>query len=71
MLWVYITFPCYWFATKKIETKLTQMAKQDRSSLMTENDVEFLRTIGIEADLETLRNGGRKSENDKMKIGII
>ena len=38
---------------------------------MTENDLEFLRTIGIEADLETLRNEGRKSENDKMKIGII
>lgn len=32
---------------------------EDRANAMTEKDVEFLRSVGIETDLETLRNGAR------------
>ena len=55
-IWYYITYPFFWLTTRKIKKKLTQVAAEDRAALLTEKDVEFLRTIGVETDLETLRN---------------
>lgn len=57
----YIFFPYYWLTTEKIDKKLTRIAAEDRADLLTEKDVEFLRSIGVETDLETLRNGGKKN----------
>lgn len=45
---------------KTIDEKLREIAAQDRAALLTERDVEFLRSIGIDADLEKL-----KKRNDK------
>ena len=59
-LWYYISFPYYWLTTRKTDKKLKQIAEEDRNSLLTENDVEFLKSIGIETDLETLKRGGRE-----------
>ena len=58
--WYYITYPIYRLSTRKIDKKLTQIAAEDRAALLNENDVDFLRSIGIDTDLETLRNGGKK-----------
>lgn len=55
MLWDYICLPFLWLSTRKIDKKLTQIAAEDRASLITEKDVEFLRSIGIETTLEKLR----------------
>ena len=60
MLWYYICFPFLWLSTRKIDKKLTKIAAEDRAALLTEKDVEFLRSIGVETDLETLRNECRK-----------
>ena len=60
MLWYYICFPFLWFSTRKIDKKLTKIAEEDRAALLTEKDVEFLRSIGVDTDLETLRNECRK-----------
>ena len=55
-LWYCICFPYYWLSARKIDKKLTRIAAEDRAALLTEKDVEFLRSIGVETDLETLRN---------------
>ena len=60
MLWYYICFPFLWLSTRKIDKKLTKIAAEDRAALLTEKDVEFLRNIGVDTDLETLRNECRK-----------
>ena len=60
MLWYYICFPFLWLFTRKIDKKLTKIAAEDRAALLTEKDVEFLRSIGVDTDLETLRNECRK-----------
>lgn len=54
-IWSYITYPYYWITTRKIDKKLTQIAEKDRRSLITEKDVEFLKSISIETDWETLK----------------
>ena len=59
-IWYYVSFPYYWLSTRKIDKWLTQAAAEDRANLLTEKDVEFLRTIGINTDLETLRNECKK-----------
>lgn len=56
MLWFYISFPYYWLSTRKIEKMLAEAAAKDRAALLTEKDVEFLRSIGVETTLEELRN---------------
>ena len=60
-VWDLITCPFTWRKDKEFKRKLTQIAAEDRATLLNENDVEFLSTIGIDTDLETLRNGGRKN----------
>ena len=54
-LWYYITFPYFWLSTRRIDKKLKQIAEEDRNSIITENDVEFLKSIGVKTDLETLQ----------------
>lgn len=54
-LWYYITFPYYWLSTRKVDKWLTQAAAEDRAALLTEEDVEFLKSIGVETTLEELR----------------
>ena len=54
-LWYYITYPFYWFSTRKIDKKLSQIAAEDRAALLNEKDVELLRSIGVETDLKTLQ----------------
>ena len=55
-LWDCIRFPFLWLTTRKIDKKLTQIAAEDRAALLTEKDVEFLSSIGVASDIETLRN---------------
>ena len=59
-IWYYLTFPYYWLSTRKVEKRLYQAAEEWKASA-TEKDVEYLRSIGIETDLETLRNGCKKN----------
>lgn len=59
-LWDYICLPFLWLSTRKIDKRFTQVAAEDRAALLTEKDVEFLRSIGVETDLETLRNECKK-----------
>lgn len=56
-VWYYICFPFLWLSTRKINKKLSQIAAEDRAALLTEKDVEFLKSIGVETDLEALRSG--------------
>lgn len=64
-LWYYISFPYYWLTTRKIDKKLTQITSEDKAALLTEKDVEFLRSIGVETTLEELRNEGKNNERRK------
>lgn len=59
-LWDYICFPFLWLSTRKIDKRFTQVAAEDRAALLTEKDVKFLRSIGVETNLETLRNECKK-----------
>lgn len=56
-VWDYITLPYYWITTIGVDKKLLKLAEEDRTSLTTEKDVEFLKSLGVDVDLETLRNG--------------
>lgn len=40
---------------KEIDNFLREVAAHDRAALLTEKDVLFLKSIGIDTDLETLR----------------
>ena len=62
MLWYYICLPFNWLSTRKIDKKLTKIAAEDRANLLTEKDVEFLRSSGVETDLETLQNECKKAK---------
>ena len=59
-LWYIISFPFCWHSTRKIDKKLKQIAAEDRAASLTEKDVEFLRSIGVETNLEELRNESKK-----------
>lgn len=59
-LWHYICLPFLWLSTRKINKKLNQIAAEDRAVQLTEKEVEFLRSIGVNTDLETLRNECKK-----------
>lgn len=61
----YVSFPYYWFSTRKIDKKFTQMAEEERVAPITEKDVELLKSIGVETDLETLRNKCKNNERQK------
>lgn len=63
-LWDYIRFPFLWLSARKTDKKLTQIAAEDRAASITEKDVEFLRSIGVETDLDTLRSGCKKSDKN-------
>ena len=54
-IWYYLTFPYNWLTTRKVRKWLKQAAARDRAALLTERDVEFLRSIGVETTLEELR----------------
>lgn len=49
-LWDCICLPLHWLSTRKVDKKLTQIAAEDRANLLTEKDLEFLRSIGVETD---------------------
>lgn len=51
----YISFPYNLISTRKVDKWLNQVAAEDGAALLTDKDVEFLRSIGVETDLETLR----------------
>ena len=59
-LWYYLSFPFYKLYTRKVEKKLTRIAIENRADLLTEKDAEFLKTLGLEKDLETLRTECKK-----------
>ena len=61
-LWYFISFPYYRISTKKIDKLLIMVAAEYRAALLTEKDVEFLKSIGIETDLKTLQ-GECKNKN--------
>ena len=64
-IWYYVSFPYYWLSTRKIAKKLSQIAAEDRAALLTEKDVEFLKSIGVETTLEQLQN---ECKNNRNKI---
>ena len=53
-VWDYLTFP--------FDKKFRKFAEEELNSHYNEKDVEFFRSIGIETDLETLKNGGKKKD---------
>ena len=59
-LWDYACLPFLWLSTRKIDKKLKEIAAEDRAALLTENDVKFLKSIGVETTLEELRNKYKK-----------
>ena len=59
-LWYYISLPYYRISTRNIDKKLTRIASEDKAKLLTEKDVKFLKSIGIETTLEELRNKCKK-----------
>ena len=59
-VWGCITFPFNWLTARKFEKKFTERVEKDKRAMITEKDVEFLKSIGVETDLETLRNGDKK-----------
>lgn len=59
-LWDYISFPFLWLSTRKIDKKLTKIAAEDRAAMLTDSDVEFLKSMGVETTLEELRNESKK-----------
>ena len=63
-LWGYIIYPYYWLTSKSVEKKFNKIIEENKKSLITEKDVEFLKSIGVETDLETLKNG-EKSKPQK------
>lgn len=67
ILWDYIKFPYYWLTTRKIDRKLNEISEEDKNSLITEKDVEFLKDIGIETDLERIILGDKKADKSKRQ----
>lgn len=61
-IWYYITFPYYWLSTRKVRKWLEEAAAEDRAKLITEKDVEFLKSIGVNLTLEELRYGQNKKK---------
>ena len=61
MLWYYISFPYYWLSTRKIDKKLKHIAAEYRATLLTEKDLEFLKSIGVKTDSEPLKNAADKT----------
>ena len=47
---------------KQIDKKLTKIAAEDRAALITEKDVEYLKSIGVDIDLENLRNSWKREK---------
>lgn len=45
---------------KTVESILEEAAAQDRAALLSERDVEFLRSVGVNLTLEQLKEGCRK-----------
>lgn len=45
---------------KSFKKRFLAMIEEDKKSRITERDVEFLRSIGVETTLEELRNGKQK-----------
>ena len=48
---------------KRVDKFLNKVAEEDRKALLTEKDVEILKSVGVNTDLETLRNGGKKKKS--------
>ena len=61
-IWYFIAYPFNRKKYRKIDEELREIAAEDRAAQLNESDVEFLKSIGIETDLETLRN---ESKSDK------
>ena len=66
ILWHCISFPYYWFTTRKIDKKLTRIAEEDRMALITEKDVEFLKSIGV-GGFEALQNDGKSAGDNNRQ----
>ena len=55
MLWYFISYPFCWRSIRKVDRWLAQAAAEDRAKLLTERDVEFLKSIGVDTTLDELR----------------
>ena len=55
------------YTDKEFEKFLEQIAAEDRAALITEKDIEFLRSIGIDTDLETFRKRSIEESIKKNK----
>ena len=61
-VWYCIAYPYYRIRTRRVDKILREAAAEDKAAPLNERDVEFLKSIGIETDLETLRNGGKPKD---------
>ena len=61
-IWYLISYLFTWRKDKQFAEKLQEIAEQDRRNMLTERDVEILRSVGVNTDLETLKNGGKKQD---------
>ncbi len=59
-VWDYIRLPFLVLSSRKTEKKLKRAAAEDKAEIFTEKDVEFLKSVGVETDLETLQNNCKK-----------
>lgn len=55
MLWNDIRLPFLRLSTKKINKILTLISEKDKANLLTEKNVEFLKSLGIDTNLKRLR----------------
>ena len=58
-VWYYLTYPYQRIRTRRVDKILGEAAAEDRAAVLNESDVEFFKSIGIETDLETLKNGDK------------
>lgn len=61
-VWYYISYPFRRISERKIDRELARIAAEERAKLLTEKDVEFLKSLGIETTLEELRDRCRRSK---------
>ncbi len=59
-LWHFVSYPFVWLSVRKVDKKLARSAANDKANVFTEKDVEFLKSVGIETDLNTLKSSVKK-----------
>lgn len=51
-VWCCITFPYNWLISRKFEKRFTEYIEKDKKSMITEKDLECLKSLGVEIQPE-------------------